>query len=237
MPPPPTLLTELRLCWSCMLPVLLKPTPWVHEQALRWLGWLPKQAHTRTAMGFTLAELLISLAILGEIAVFTIPKILIAQQNQKFQAIGKETASMVASAFAAYQAAGLASTSTKMADLTPYMNYVSLDATSLVDYVATQTSKDCSSSAVCYRLHNGAIFWFWPGGTTFGGSANNNALTFFVDPDGSYSGSTSTPGKSAQFFLYYNGRLSNRGNIANPTLADGSSFSPNQNYEPDWFSW
>ena len=41
--------------------------------------------------GFTLAELLISLAILGVIATFTIPKILTAQQNGRDAAVFKET--------------------------------------------------------------------------------------------------------------------------------------------------
>lgn len=41
--------------------------------------------------GFTLAELLIALAILGEIASFTIPKILSAQQNGQRIATFKET--------------------------------------------------------------------------------------------------------------------------------------------------
>ncbi len=41
--------------------------------------------------GFTLAELLVSLLILGEIATFTIPKILASQQNGMKKAILKET--------------------------------------------------------------------------------------------------------------------------------------------------
>lgn len=45
---------------------------------------------------FTLAELLIALAILGVIATFTIPKVLTANQNGTFKAIGKETAAMLA---------------------------------------------------------------------------------------------------------------------------------------------
>lgn len=40
--------------------------------------------------GFTLAELLISLAILGLIATFTIPKIMSAQQNNEYSAIAQE---------------------------------------------------------------------------------------------------------------------------------------------------
>lgn len=42
--------------------------------------------------GFTLAELLIALAILGVIAAFSIPKVLSAQQNQTYNAIAKEAA-------------------------------------------------------------------------------------------------------------------------------------------------
>lgn len=41
--------------------------------------------------GFTLAELLISLAILGVIATFTIPKVLNAQQDSKRKAVLRET--------------------------------------------------------------------------------------------------------------------------------------------------
>lgn len=43
------------------------------------------------SIGFTLAELLISLVILGEIATFTIPKVLNAQQDGRRVAIFKET--------------------------------------------------------------------------------------------------------------------------------------------------
>jgi prepilin-type N-terminal cleavage/methylation domain-containing protein len=45
----------------------------------------------KQSIGFTLAELLIALAILGEIATFTLPKIISAQQNAKQLAVIKET--------------------------------------------------------------------------------------------------------------------------------------------------
>jgi prepilin-type N-terminal cleavage/methylation domain-containing protein len=43
------------------------------------------------SLGFTLAELLIALGILGVIATFAIPKILVAQQDTKRKAVLKET--------------------------------------------------------------------------------------------------------------------------------------------------
>ncbi|MGE0200649.1 MAG: type II secretion system protein [Candidatus Melainabacteria bacterium] len=45
----------------------------------------------RNVIGFTLAELLIALAILGVIATYAVPKILTAQSDSKKQAICKET--------------------------------------------------------------------------------------------------------------------------------------------------
>lgn len=48
--------------------------------------------------GFTLAELLIALLILGEIATFTIPKILASQQNGQRKAVFKETLATISEA-------------------------------------------------------------------------------------------------------------------------------------------
>ena len=53
--------------------------------------------------GFTLAELLIALAILGVIATFTIPKVLNSSSSSENSAIFKEAAGMVSGAMQAYQ--------------------------------------------------------------------------------------------------------------------------------------
>lgn len=53
----------------------------------------PLKRKPRKRFGFTLAELLVSLLILGEIATFTIPKILSSQQEQRKKAVFKETIS------------------------------------------------------------------------------------------------------------------------------------------------
>ncbi|MCE3236175.1 MAG: hypothetical protein K0Q50_2355 [Vampirovibrio sp.] len=50
---------------------------------------LPQNFHS-LHRGFSLAELLISLAVLGVITVFAIPKVLSAQQDQRCRAVAKE---------------------------------------------------------------------------------------------------------------------------------------------------
>lgn len=52
---------------------------------------MPHSSHP----GFTLAELLISLAILAVIAIFTIPKIVSAQQNESMKLVLKEDVSII----------------------------------------------------------------------------------------------------------------------------------------------
>lgn len=107
---------------------------------------------------FTLAELLIALAILGVIATFTIPKVLASQTSAKYKAIGKEAAAMVSQALEVYKSEHTVDQNTRFGDLTQYMNYV--DTTSIVDYVPTETTRDCSIHE-CLKLHSGAILWYW----------------------------------------------------------------------------
>ncbi len=57
------------------------------------------RAKQRYASGFTLAELLIALALLGVIATFTIPKVLQANTDAKYNAEAKETIQMIANAY------------------------------------------------------------------------------------------------------------------------------------------
>lgn len=63
-----------------------------HQGLLNYLA-TPISSTGKPGNGFTLAELLIALAILAEIATFTIPKILTSQQNSQKASVFKETIS------------------------------------------------------------------------------------------------------------------------------------------------
>lgn len=187
--------------------------------------------------GFTLAELLICLAILGVIAAFTIPKVLMAQQNSRYNATAKEVAAMITGAYDAYKQRYTPSSNTSAADLTPYMNYVSVDASSTIDLYQNSTTRTCDGTGYqCVRLHNGGMLLWATAGFT--GTASTNAFYFYYDPDGQVTdGTTNGPGKSVVFWLYYNGRLSSYGNIAANTVYGGGTVGPMPSYDPPWFQW
>lgn len=88
---------------------------------------IPAPQDLKNVKGFTLAELLISLAILGVIATFVIPKILIAQTNSKYNAIAKESAAMVSGAYQQYQSQNSVTSGVGIEDMTQFMNYIATD--------------------------------------------------------------------------------------------------------------
>lgn len=169
--------------------------------------------------GFTLAELLVALLILGAIAMFTIPKVLSAQQNGQNKAVAKEFAAMISGAYQQAQLDGIVTTSTSMGNMTQYMNYVARDTTSTVDTYPNSggISIPCSANT-CYRLHNGAIFVVTPlpFGTTSG------VIYGIIDPDGGQTGQED----SIVFAQKYDGRLTTYG-----------VYAGDSSYDPDWFSW
>lgn len=190
--------------------------------------------------GFTLAELLISLAILGVIATFTIPKILTAQQNEGYKAKAKEAVAAVATAYQLYKQTGNLSANTTAGDFVSYFNNVSIDTVSQIDTYygnALPGSEvwQCSAANQCIRLHNGAVLL--PAAWEFGGTNPTNAITFIFDPDGVSSATTNAPGKSVALWLYYNGRITSRGQITPNSCRAGGCQNPDSSLDPPWFSW
>lgn len=188
--------------------------------------------------GFTLAELLIALGLLGLIAALTIPKVLQAQQNNRDIANAKETADTMSSAYQQLQTLRLESTSTTLGALKPYLNYVKI-YTGSIDDAYTDTSFSCNSGNYeCLKLHNGGVVGY-RANVSFGGSASTNALPFFFDPDGQVTdGTTNGPGKSLPLFIYYSGRMLDRsGVLLGTTNSLGTSYGPAAGKIPPWFTW
>jgi prepilin-type N-terminal cleavage/methylation domain-containing protein len=191
--------------------------------------------------GFTLAELLIALAILGVIATFTIPKVLQSQQDSKNKAIAKEGAGTISAAYDAYRAKNNSTTmSTYM--LTPYFNYVKLDTTSTVDNPpgAGGTTSCSSGNPQCFRLHSGAIMYFWDDGFC---NASISAIPFNFDIDGKVTAGNSD---TVTFLLSPNGRIRTWSSIEGTaqwtntgpgTACSLSASSYSGLSDPTWFSW
>lgn len=189
--------------------------------------------------GFTLAELLIALGILGVIATFTIPKVLNAQQSSQNRAVTKEAAAAVSGAHTVLQLNSTLSGSSTIMDLTPYLNYVKVGTTGTVDGLPAAAtgypaSYNCSTtSLICLRLHSGAVL-IAVRANNFGGTASTNAFDFVIDPDGRLASDRSSVG----FLMYYSGQLTTRATVrANTTDGDGSVYNPGTGMDPSWFDW
>jgi type II secretory pathway pseudopilin PulG len=178
--------------------------------------------------GFTLAELLIAVLILGEIATFTIPKIISAQQNGRYKTEAKQLAGTLSAAYINYVQQNGYSTAIGPQTLTPYLNYASVDTTSTIDDRPGYASGSCAGRT-CLRLHTGGILWF--GNHTFSGTNTTDAIYFNLDPDASQS----VPGSALDLNLYYNGRIVSAGTRTPNTRISGSTYGVES--DPTWFSW
>lgn len=183
-----------------------------------------KMNSKETARGFTLVELLMALLILGELATFTTPKILTAQQSQRYNSQAKEAMGIIASAYQLYYSQGTLSASTTTGNILSYLNYVKTDSSTTIDQSYSYGTTTCSTGAnLCYVMHNGGILRGYST-TTFGGTNTTNNIWFLYDPDATTDGTTNGPGKSLLIYLYYNGRVSTYSGVNNTTS------------DPPWFS-
>ncbi|MEB3288127.1 MAG: type II secretion system protein, partial [Vampirovibrionales bacterium] len=177
---------------------------------------------------FTLAELLIALAILGVIAVFTIPKILIASQNNQYVASAKEAAATIANSFDMYKMQNTVNTTTNSNVLTPFMNYVRIQTTGSIDGRPGVASSNCGNFSPCLLMHNGGMLR--TSNVSYSTLSDSHAIEALFDPDGRLLGT------AASKFL--NGRVSSRAHVApGTTNSSGNTYDPDPSLDPVWFTW
>jgi type IV fimbrial biogenesis protein FimT len=126
--------------------------------------------NNRSLQGFTLSELLVSLAVLGLIAAFAIPKVLTAVGQSSARAIGSELIAMISESYESVKAQsnGVVARSTSADVLTDRMNYV---------------TKTGSSTTPILTLQNGATITYNVADTFANGTTG--VVGFNIDPDGS----------------------------------------------------
>jgi prepilin-type N-terminal cleavage/methylation domain-containing protein len=185
--------------------------------------------------GFTLAELLIALAILGVIATFTIPKILNTTSSGQARSVAKEVAGMISGAYSTWQLDNALATGMTAGALTQYINFVSTSAVTDFTNNAESTAAgdnlvSCAgSNVVCLVLHNGAVIQY-NSTNTFGGSSATHNIVFNLDPDG-----TGSKSRAASFLLFYNGRLTTRGANGSAGATGGTAITA-VGTDPTWIA-
>jgi prepilin-type N-terminal cleavage/methylation domain-containing protein len=195
------------------------------------------------AKGFTLAELLISLALLGVIATFTVPKVLNAQQISKNKSIGKEAAAAISEAYAAYKLNNAPNDLTSPFHLAPYLNYVTIHTSGTINQGGgTNLCSGFGGNANGYRLHNGAVLAVYNTNFRFGGTTNTHAIIFVLDPDGSCQSTMDTTYHPVYLYLYYDGKIRDRENIVPDTQTYWGAGVVSHNpvppgHDTNWFNW
>ncbi len=196
-------------------------------------GWLPTGCHKRVIAGFNLADLLISLAILGVIATFTIPKIVISQQNTSYKANAKQLIGALATAYQQHKFLGRASASTRPSDLFQYLNHIKYDTTSYIDVYPNSgaASSHCAARPCAFFSNGAALAADW---STLGGTGTTNAMMFYIDPD-SQLGSRNT----IAVFVYCDGSIREFSSLLPGTVVGGGGWpgGPSLGAKPNWFSW
>ena len=107
-----------------------------------------------------------------------------------------------------------------------------------IDSQNGQGSWNCGfgGNLICLRLHNGGVI-FYDSTETYGGTADTNAISFMVDPDGTYCGGDWCAGKGVWFWVYANGRIVTSETLLPNTANSNGAHSQHWAEDSPWFSW
>ena len=177
---------------------------------------------------FTLAELLIVLALLGIIAAFALPKLLQNSKLNQYNAMAKEAAMMVGQSYSLYQQNSVPSTTTRPRDLVPYMNGVSRPGGFSIDN-GNGGTMTCNINDNCLQLHSGAILAF--ASLAFPGTDPLAFMIFIFDPDGV----GSEP--ALRYALYFNGQMTDWGHLKPGSYSGYGPATADPTRVASWFKW
>ena len=196
----------------------------------------PVKCDKRKPYGFTLAELLIALLILGVIATFTIPKVLQSQQSSHWNSSAKEVAGMLSEGYQVLRSQN-SNPYLQALDLTPYFNYVSANITTTVDSeFGSGMVPVCGTNVNCLKLHNGGVLWYED--TSGMCDTPPTAVRYHFDPDGVRTGD-----EVISFYVYSTGALKTAATRLNGTQMGVNGTAPctagpwGPLGDPPWFSW
>lgn len=191
--------------------------------------------------GFSLAEILIALTLLGILSAFAVPKLLNSVNNSqsgKFSAITKDMATAILSAYNQYKETNASvATTTKGVDILANTNYIKIETSGTIDDVYGYGTGTCSAASQCYRYPNGGVL-LMDTTESFNGKSTTNAVAFWFDPDGKVTngGGASTDGKAIRLLLYYDGKIRTWGTVLPGTTSSTVGWGGYSVSDPPWFS-
>lgn len=189
--------------------------------------------------GFTIAELLIGLAIIALIAIFTIPNVLNSMQGQEDKRITQDAIKRIQSAYQKYRLNANATSATTFANITPYLNYARVETAKVVDDMQTTGTHTCGGSGyVCVELDTGASIFYHPF-MTFNTADSVGCISLYIDPDNKETvvGSTNGPGKSVPIFLFYDGKIRDRSRLTVNCVSSFNTYTNVSTFVPPWFDY
>jgi prepilin-type N-terminal cleavage/methylation domain-containing protein len=211
--------------------------------------------------GFSIAEVLIGLALMAVLATFAISKIFNSNNNNteyRNKVLIQETAHAVEAAYAKYRLNNNPTAATTFADVTPYINYIKVDTTAktIDEDPPSVATIACNGfvGAACLLMPNGVYILYSSSPTAaFADTSNKHALWIQVDPNGraDHAGQADGANKGVQLKVYFDGKVRSRANqlvdscnnasagVACPSGAGRVMAGGDDDPVPDpyWFNW